>query len=68
MTTDLFGPRVYSLEDQIACLQREIAMRQRVYARLVGEKKMTQQKSDDEIGAMTAALRTLTSLKENPNA
>lgn len=44
---------------QIACVEREIGFRVRVYARRVSEGKMNQTKADAEIAAMRAVLETL---------
>ena len=51
-----------SIERQIACVQRELGYRERVYARRVADGKMTQAKADDEIAAMRAVLATLEAL------
>lgn len=59
---------IYSLKEQVACIERELKMRLRVYGRLVSEKKMLQAKADHELGAMRAVLTTLKSLEENANA
>ncbi|GIK83052.1 MAG: hypothetical protein BroJett024_41570 [Alphaproteobacteria bacterium] len=48
-----------ALADQIACVRRELAMRQRVYPRWVSAGKMTQADSDREITTMIAVLATL---------
>ena len=48
-----------ALADQIACVRRELAMRQRVYPRWVYAGKMTQADSDREITTMIAVLATL---------
>lgn len=56
----------FTLEQQIACLKREIAMREACYPKWVASKKLLQSKADHELGAMKAALRTLISLQENP--
>jgi hypothetical protein len=48
-----------SLDDQIACVTREIALRERVYPKWVETGRMTKQKADHEISAMKAALGTL---------
>lgn len=53
-----------TLQDQIACVEREIGFRRRVYAHRVGKGTMTQQKADYEIEVMTAVLDTLQHLKE----
>ena len=47
------------LTAQIACVQREIGMRARVYPAWVAKKKMSQEKADAEIATMTAVLATL---------
>lgn len=43
----------YSLRDLCACAEREIRFRQKIYPRLVGDRKMTQGKADMEIAMMT---------------
>lgn len=48
-----------SLDDQISCVLREIVLRRRLYPRWVGERKMSQHKSDTELRAMEAVLATL---------
>ena len=48
-----------NLEDQIAAVRREIAMRERAYPRFVERKQLTQAKADHELLAMHAVLRTL---------
>lgn len=48
-----------TLEDQIACVKREIAMRESVYPKWVAAKKMSQAKADHELAAMKAVLETL---------
>lgn len=53
-----------SLERQLACLRREIALRKNVYPAFVARGRMTQQVADDEIAAMTAALHTLMEVAE----
>lgn len=53
-----------TLDRQIACVRREIAMRRRVYPHWVESKKMTQAKADEEIVAMEAVLETLVRLIE----
>lgn len=54
----------YTLDQQIASLKREIAMRKNVYPKWVTLGKMRASESEHEIGAMTAALHTLINLKE----
>jgi hypothetical protein len=48
-----------SLADQIACVKRELAMRDRAYPKFIAAGRMTQQKADSEIAAMRAVLETL---------
>lgn len=50
------------IEHQVACVQREISMRERVYPRWVADHRMTQKKADEELAAMRAVLLTLESL------
>lgn len=54
----------YTLDQQIASLKREVAMRKNVYAKWVSLGKMRQGEADHELGAMTAALHTLLNLKD----
>lgn len=59
---DLFGdptPDDVSLADQIACVKREIAMRERAYPRWVESERMTQAQADRELLSMRAVLETL---------
>ena len=51
-----------TITEQLACLDREIAMRERVYPRWVSAGKMTQAKVDHEMRAMRAARDMLRSL------
>jgi hypothetical protein len=51
--------RLIDLPKQIACVEREISFRERVYARWVAAGKMKQDKADYEIAAMRAVLETL---------
>lgn len=53
---DLFPP---SLAHQIAAVDREIRMRDRVYPRRVSNGQMRQDTADREIAAMKAVLETL---------
>jgi hypothetical protein len=41
-----------SIEDQIACVRREIKMRQRVFPRWVAEGRKSQEEADREIRTM----------------
>lgn len=51
------------LADQITCVKREIAMRQRVYPRWTGAGRMTEANADLEIARMKAVLETLEALQ-----
>jgi hypothetical protein len=48
-----------TLDRQIACVRREIALRERVYPKFVSGGRMKQAAADDEIAAMKAVLETL---------
>lgn len=50
------------VEDQIACVERELGFRRRVYPRQVEGKRMTQQMADRELARMEAVLETLKKL------
>lgn len=52
---------------QIACVEREIGMREHVYHRRVSEGKMTVNKARDELAAMRAVLATLLATNPNPS-
>lgn len=52
-----------SLDDQLACVQREIRMRERVYPRWTATGKMTAAHAERELAAMRAVLDTLAALK-----
>lgn len=47
------------LTAQIQCVERELALRQRVYAHRVRHSEMKQEQADKEIALMTAVLKTL---------
>lgn len=48
-----------SIAEQIACVKRELGMRERVYGRWVEVGKMTQAKAERETREMRAVLATL---------
>ena len=48
--------------EQIKCVEREIAMRERAYPRWVSQGKITQAKADQEINTMKKVRETLKSL------
>ena len=52
------------LAEQLTCVAREIAMRERVYPRWVESGRMTQKKAEFELAAMRAVHRTLQKLAE----
>jgi hypothetical protein len=58
--TELFP---ITIEDQIACVNREISMRKNAYPRFVANKQMTQEKADRELAVMSEVLTTLTLVK-----
>jgi hypothetical protein len=64
--TDLFpdAREDVALARQIACVRREIGLRERVYPRRVADGKMRQEQADTELACMRAVLTTLTSLAE----
>jgi hypothetical protein len=52
------------LSDQITCVEREIAMRRRVYPRWTAAGKMKPEAAEREINVMSAVLMTLKGLRE----
>jgi hypothetical protein len=56
----LFGP---PLDDQIACVEREIALRQRAYPRWIADRRMSQAKAQHELDTMCEVLATLRRMK-----
>jgi hypothetical protein len=48
-----------TLAEQIACVERELAMRRRVYPRWVGRGQMKPGAAEEEIRRMEAVLETL---------
>lgn len=60
----LSGRMKMALADEIACIDREIRMRVRVYPRFVEGKRMTQAKADHEIATMTCVLERLKKIEE----
>lgn len=57
-----------SLNQQIASVEREIALRKRVYPKWVLTKRMAQSSATFEIAAMEAVLATLQSLRESADS
>lgn len=52
-----------TIDEQIACVERELGMREHVYANRVLERRMTQKTADKELAHMRAVLETLKNLK-----
>jgi hypothetical protein len=50
MTINLFAP--FSKTDKLKCIEREIALRERVYAKYVERGMMTREKADRELALM----------------
>jgi vacuolar-type H+-ATPase subunit C/Vma6 len=50
--------------EQLACVEREIAMRKRVYPRWIEAGKITKAKADKEIRTMEAVAETLRGLEQ----
>lgn len=59
--SELFPP---TLVEEILCIRRELAMRERVYPRWVAEGKMKPAMAEREIAWMRAVLDRLTALDE----
>lgn len=53
-----------TLEEQIKCIERELAMRRNVYPRQVQKGAMRPDVADHEILCMEAVLRTLQQIKQ----
>lgn len=53
-----------SIDTQIKCAKRELAMRRNVYPKWVAYGKMNQTSADAEIAAMAAIVSTLERLKQ----
>jgi hypothetical protein len=53
-----------ALAAQIACVAREVKMRERVYPRRVGSGHMSQGQADRELAAMQSVLATLEGLRD----
>jgi hypothetical protein len=53
-----------TIRDQIRCVEREIALRRRVYPRWVAEERMSQVVADAEVATMEAVLATLKRVAE----
>lgn len=51
-----------TIEEQIKCVKREIAMRKRVYPKWVKYNRMKQEEADHEITCMESVLKTMEGL------
>lgn len=56
---DLFPDATIPLAAQVAEVERELRQRERVYPRLVADKRMTQAAADRQTAVMRAVLATL---------
>ena len=63
-TSDMFPDQGIDLTQQIKCVEREIAMRLKVYPRWVQRGKMQQQQATYELAAMGAVLNTLKAFRD----
>lgn len=54
-----------TLDDQIKCVKREIAMRERVYPSFIARGKLKPHEAEWQLEAMKAVLKTLTDLQAN---
>jgi len=52
-----------SIDEQIACVRREIGMRERVYPTWVDRKRMSAKQAENELTRMRAVLATLEQIK-----
>jgi len=64
MATTLASISTQALERQIDCARREVQLRQRVYPKLVKERRMQEHTANQEMAAMEGIVRTLTLLLE----
>jgi len=56
-----------TIAEQIKCVRRELAMRQRVYPKWVAGLRMKQEEADRELAAMQAVHDTLTAIASTAN-
>ncbi len=61
MMVQLFAPEI---DEEIACIERELGYRRRVYPRRVAARQMTQANADREIERMEAVLARLKRIKD----
>lgn len=55
---------VVPIDEQIACVERELRFRRKTYPRLVRSRQLTQVLADKELERMEAVLGTLTRVKD----
>lgn len=55
---------VGTVQDHIACLKRELALRHAVYPKLIEGGRLTVEKATREVGLMNGALRSLEELED----
>jgi len=58
---DLIG---YTIDDEIACAERELRLRRRVYPRWVEQGKINQDKAEREIDLMKRILKRLAQVRD----
>lgn len=56
-------PRAFTLDEQIKAVGREIGLRKAVYPKFLKSGRITQEKADYEIAAMSAVYETLKRLQ-----
>jgi hypothetical protein len=59
------GESGYTIEQQMACVKREIAMRKNVYPKWVMSGRMKPEAADHEINCLIAVLRSLETLVDD---
>lgn len=57
-----------SLDDQISCVAREIALRVSVYPKFVASGRMKQEAADRELARMKAVIETLKAARADPSS
>jgi len=62
-----YSPRL-PIETQIACVEREIVMRERVYPKWIKLGRMSVGKAQQELDAMRAVLATLRAVEEGTSS
>ena len=60
------GPSGYSISEQIACVAREVRMREVLYPKWVLAERMAQATADRQLNCMKAVLRTLEAMIGKP--